>query len=41
MIYFSETFLRYLIEGALLLTAGAAMVLLLMVVVDFIRGKVW
>ena len=41
MIYYSAPFLQFLIIGSLVLTGLAAVVLLLMILVDFMRKQIW
>ncbi len=41
MIYYSAPLLQILIIGALALTGLAAVILLLMILVDFIRKQIW
>ncbi len=41
MIYYPAPLLQFLIVGALVLTGLAAVILLIMVTVDFIRKRIW
>jgi hypothetical protein len=41
MIYYPAPLLQFLIVGSLVLTGLAAVILLVMVLVDFIRKQVW
>ncbi len=41
MIYYPAPLLQFLIVGALVLTGLAAVILLVMVLIDYIRKQVW